>query len=212
MRPVLLSSAYLAPVQYYTKLYGAPYCIEERADHYMKQSYRNRCLIAGPQGALALTIPVVHEGKGRTVTGEIRISSHGNWKHLHWQALVSAYENSPYFEEYAEDFRKVYEEPYERLCDLNAAFRDTICGLLDLHPDIRLTASYADPAQTGADDFRESIHPKRGYEGDEAFRPVPYYQVFSERNGFLPNLSMVDLLFNMGPESRLVLRDSIVRR
>ncbi|MDO4930277.1 MAG: WbqC family protein [Bacteroidales bacterium] len=210
MRPVLLTSAYLAPVQYFTKLYAAPYVVEERCDHYVKQTYRNRCVIAGPDGSLPLTIPIEHGDVLKPATRDIRISDHGNWRHLHWTALVSAYDNSPYFAYYADDFAPFYERPYKYLVDFNEGLRALICDLLDLHPDVRPTSAYADAAALGVDDLRETIRPKTGYAADVHFSPAPYYQVFRERHGFLPNLSMADLLFNMGPESRLILKKSVV--
>lgn len=209
MNAVLLTSAYLAPVQYYTKLYAAPRILEERYDHYVKQTYRNRCIIAGPNGTQALSLPIEHTELEKPCTRDIRLSDHGKWQHLHWNALVSSYDNSPYFEYYADDFRPFYEKKYDYLVDFNEGLRETVCNLLDLHPHIELTASYIKPDTLDADDFRETIRPKVDYTSDSSFRAVPYYQVFSQKHGFLPNLSILDLLFNMGPESRLVLRDSI---
>lgn len=207
MNPVILTSAYLPPVQYFTKLYAAPYVIEERCEHYVKQTYRNRCIIAGANGPLALTVPVEHDGSVRPLTRDVRISDHGNWRHLHRTALMSAYDNSPFFPYYADDFMPLYERRFKYLVDFNAALCGLICDLLDLHPDIRPTTAYASPSE-GVDDLRETIRPKVPFETDVHFHPVPYYQVFRERHGFLPNLSMVDLLFNMGPEARIVLRNS----
>ncbi len=209
MKPVILSSAYLAPVQYFTKLYAAPFVIEERHDHYVKQTYRNRCLIATPSGPLALTVPVERTGGEKTLMRDVRISDHGNWRHLHWNALVSAYEGSPFFEYYADDFRPFYERRFTFLVDFNEALRETVCSLLDLTPDVRLSSAYVDAAQTEAADFRNLISPKVSFASDAGFTPAPYYQVFSARTGFLPNLSILDLLFNMGNESRLVLRRSV---
>ena len=207
MKEVLLTSAYLAPVQYYTKLFAADCVTGERHDHYVKQTYRNRCVIAGPSGPLALTIPVEGSTSPHRATCDVRISDHGNWRHQHWTALVSAYESSPFFEFYADDLRPHYERRYDYLVDFNEALQRTMCDLLDLCPHIRLTERYVEAPAPGVADFRERIRPKLPYADDETFAPVPYYQVFAQRLGFLPNLSIVDLLFNMGPEARLVLRD-----
>ena len=239
---VLLTSAYLAPVQYYTKIYVADCVVEERHDHYVKQTYRNRCVIAGPDGPLPLTVPVESRPSPHTPTCDVRISDHGNWRHLHWQALTSAYESSPYFEYYADDFRPFYERRFDFLVDFNDGLRRTVCALLGLETPVIPTEAYLDAsAGTGrltemtsrliensgrlteftgrltggaatasgfvVTDLRESIRPKQPYGTDPAFSAVPYYQVFAQRQGFLPNLSIVDLLFNMGPEARLVLRD-----
>ena len=184
-----LSTAYLGPVQQYAKLAQYDTIYMEREENYIKQTYRNRCVLAAANGPLTLSVPIVKPDDLKCPTKEIRISDHGNWRHLHWNALVSAYNMSPFFEYYADDFA-----------------RQLICELIDLQPQVRYTDSYQ---PTVSHDFRESIRPRHP-EPDATFRPVPYYQVFQAKFGFLPNLSIVDLLFNMGPESLLVLRQSIV--
>lgn len=210
-RTVILSSAYLAPVQYYAHLYAALHAVEDRGEHYVKQTYRNRCLIATPTGAQALTVPVVREGGNHIAMRDVRISSHGAWQHLHWNALVSAYDNSPYFEYYADDFRPLYEKPFTFLVDFNEALRNTVLSLLSLDKPVAASKDYVDASTLpGSIDLRSVISPKQSPSTDTLFRPVPYYQVFAQRTGFLPNLSIVDLLFNLGPESRMILRQGIV--
>ena len=157
-------------------------------------------------GLLALSIPIVKPDTLKCPTKDIRISDHGNWRHLHWNALVSAYNMSPFFEYYEEDFAPFYEKKYEFLFDYNEELRQLICRLLDLHPNVIYTEEYQSEVPN---DFREIIRPKHEGE-DPSFSPKPYYQVFQGKHGFLPNMSIVDLLFNMGPEGLLVLRDSIV--
>ncbi len=208
---IYLSSAYLAPVQYYTKLYAYPHVYVERYDHYMKQTYRNRCVIASADGSLALTIPTERTDALKCLMKDVRISDHGKWCHLHWTAIESAYKTSPYFDYYQDDFRPFYEKKYEFLYDFNQQLCALICDLIDVHPDIHPTTDYKQSFFAGEHDFREIIHPKKEYQADKEFEPKTYYQVFDIRHGFLPNLSIIDLLFNMGPESLLVLRDSIRR-
>ena len=210
MNPVLLTSAYLPPVQYFSKLYASPCIYLETYEHYVKQTYRNRALIAGPNGVQALTIPVEHEYSKRPATRDIRLSDHGNWQHLHRNALQSAYEGSPYFEYYADDILSIYDREHRFLVDFNADFLHTICDLLNLKPNLLQTEVYADAQALGAEDFREAIRPKISHSIDKTFRSVEYYQVFRQKHGFLENLSIIDLLFNMGPESRLILRDSVI--
>lgn len=196
-----LSTAYLGPIQQYTKMVRYPEVRIETAENYIKQTYRNRCVIAAANGPLALSVPIVKPDTLKCLTKDIRISDHGHWRHLHWNALVSAYNMSPFFEYYADDFAPFYEKKYTFLLDFNEELRRMICELLDLHPHIVYTERYEPEV---ANDFREAIRPK--HEGDDPdFHPRPYYQVFRERFGFLPNLSIVDLLFNMGPESELYL-------
>lgn len=112
MASVLLSSFYLAPIQYYSKLFRSERAYIEIHDTYQKQSYRNRCLIAGANGILPLSIPVEKPEAGKDKMKDVRISDHGNWRHLHWNALVSAYNSSPFFEYYGDDFRRFYEKKY----------------------------------------------------------------------------------------------------
>ena len=154
-------------------------------------------------------MPVEHGGVAKPTTGEVRVSEHGNWRHLHWNALVSAYEKSPYFFYYADEFRPFYEQRFDRLVELNGAIVAKVCELLDLRPKIILAENYHQSAD-GEQDLRELIRPKTDFRFDADFTPSEYYQVFRQKLGFLPNLSIADLLFNMGPESRLVLKRSIV--
>ena len=225
MTTALLSSTYFGPVQWYQKLCRYDRCLIERHDSYAKQTYRNRCLIATTNGVQALTVPVVHSSQCIvhssqcivhssqftvqsspnyelcTMNYEL-ISDHGNWRRLHWQALQSAYGDSPFFEYYEDDLRPFFTERWELLYDFNEAIRRKMCELLDIHPSVAFTTEYLkkpeDPA--ALHDFREAIRPKRPAP-DPDFRPRPYYQVYREKHGFLPNLSILDLLLNMGPES-----------
>lgn len=209
-KAVLLSSAYWAPVQYYTKLLAYRKVWVEVHEHYVKQTFRNRCIIASPNGTQSLTVPIVKQDSDKCPIKDIRISDHGNWRHLHWNALESAYRNTPFFEYYADDFLPFYTTKWEFLIDFNEAIRRKVCELIDLAPDVSQTPSFGmTDGCMPCDDFRMSISPKAVHGADAGFSPVPYYQVFREKHGFLPNLSVADLLFNMGPESILVLQASL---
>ena len=202
---VYLSSAYLAPVEYYTKLLAYDHIYIEQYDHYTKQTYRNRCTIAAPDGELALSIPTVKPDTPKCPMRDIRISDHGNWRHLHWNAIESAYNHTPFFEYYKDDFRPFYEKKYEFLFDFNEELRMLICQLLDIQPQIQYTTSFEADVEN---DFRW-ISPKQDI-ADPSFLLKPYYQVFQDKHGFIPNLSIIDLLFNTGNEGILILRDSFV--
>ena len=141
------------------------------------------------------------------------LSDHGNWRHLHWQALQSAYGDSPFFEYYEDDLRPFFtEHRWELLLDFNEAIRQKMCELLDIQPNVEYTKEFLSPdaklsasvqradAATELHDFRFAIQPKHPLP-DADFVARPYYQVFAGKHGFLPNLSILDLLFNMGPES-----------
>lgn len=195
----LLSTTYFGPVQWYQKLHRYGLCLLEQHDHFIKQTYRNRCVIATESGTQALTVPTEHADDKQEMR-DVRISDHGNWRHLHWNALLSAYGESPFFEFYADDLRPFFERRWTYLFDFNLAITRKMCELLDIRPDIRLTDHYLPASTEGTADYREAIRPKHPLP-DASFTPQPYYQVYRQRHGFLPNLSILDLLFNEGNEA-----------
>lgn len=217
----ILSSTYFGPVQWYQKLLRYDRIIIERKEHFIKQTYRNRCVIATTQGTQALTVPVEADGdRTKTLMCDIGVSEHGHWRHLHWQALCTAYNESPFFEYYADDLKDFFENPTtgEGLFNFNLRIVHKMCELLDIDPDIRLSDDYIQPVKVSgneakaitpdgceADDFRETIRPKHPLE-DPSFTVRPYYQVFQQKHSFLPNLSILDLLFNEGNEAVLWLQ------
>ena len=202
---ILSHPLYLAPVPLYTKLYSGTALVIDAQSPFVKQTFRSRAVIATENGTLSLNIPVVHDG-GRTAMRDVRISEHGNWRHQHWNALVSAYRNSPFFEYYADDFAHFYEERDGFLMDFNLRLHNVVCGLLGLEREVTvITEGNIDTAD--ACDLRHIAEPKALKALTK--QPQPYYQVFAQRNGFIPSLSVLDLLFNMGPEGLLVLRDSV---
>ncbi len=207
---IILSSAYHAPIQYYTKfLCNTPVIIEQN-ETYIKQSYRNRCLINTADGAMPLSVPVVFSASERTKMKDVGISEHDNWQHTHWNAIVSAYNSSPFFEYYRDDYEKFYTSKFDNLLDFNNELLRLTLSLLKIDiPEIRYSENYIDHLSDDDLDYRELIHPKKGWQMDSSFYPTPYYQTFGDKNGFIPNLSILDLLFNMGNESLLVLLSSI---
>lgn len=194
---VLLSTTYFGPVQWYQKLYRSDEVQIERYESFLKQTYRNRCLIATTQGVQALTVPVEHHNS--QLIKDLRISDHGNWRHLHWNALQSAYGESPFFEYYQDDIRPFFEKRWTFLLDFNEEIREKMCELIDIRPKVSFSSEFS--MECGEfTDYRNTITPKHP-EPDPDFSPKPYYQVYGQKHGFLPNLSVLDLLFNMGPES-----------
>lgn len=200
----LLASTYFGPVQWYQKLNQSDCCLIERHDHFVKQTYRNRCVIATTSGLQVLTVPIERYEGAHCEMRDIRISDHGSWRHLHWNALQSAYGESPFFEFYADDLRPFFERRWELLFDFNTAITRKMCELLDIHPQIVFTEAYASAEEEGVTDFRDAIRPKHPLP-DDGFRPRRYYQVYEQKHGFQPNLSILDLLFNEGPEAVLYL-------
>lgn len=221
---VILTSTYFGPVQWYQKLVRHDRTLIERYDSFVKQTYRNRCVIATANGLQALTVPVERSTAAGNTSGnglmkDMRISDHGNWRHLHWNALQSAYGESPFFEYYADDIRPFFERRWTFLYDFNLEICHKMCQLLDIQPYIQPTDHftpicteppyiiYGDDGTPAATDYREAIRPKHPLH-DSAFTPRSYYQVYARRHGFMPNLSILDLLFNMGNESILWLYPS----
>lgn len=217
MSEALLSSAYFGPVQWYQKLNRYDKVRVEAYDSFIKQTYRNRCVIATANGLQALTVPVERTADGqrpdeqgqvsKCLMKDVRISNHGNWRHIHWNALMSAYGESPFFEYYADDIRPFFEKEWTFLYDFNAEICAKMCELIDIEPHVEPTAGYmfSDEAEgMGIDDYRDAIRPKHSMP-DPMFAPRRYYQVYEQRHGFQPNLSILDLLFNMGTESVLYL-------
>ena len=161
-KEIILSSAYLAPVEYYTKLYAYDKIYVERFDHYMKQTYRNRCVIASASGPLALTIPTEKSEDLKCLMKDVRISDHGNWRHVHWNAFVAGYKHSPFFDYYADEFHAFFERKYEFLYDFNMELCRWVCEQIDLQPCMMPTDDY-DAEPENIEDFRERIHPKKPY-------------------------------------------------
>jgi len=200
MTTSLLSSAYCAPIQWFQKLNRYDDVVIEQHDNFLKQTFRNRCVIATANGTQTLTIPVEKSDGDKCLMRDIRISDHGNWRRLHWNALATAYGDSPFFDYYVDDLRPFYEQRFAFLLDFNMQMTAKLCELLDITPNISLSEEYVKDVESGVDDFRDAIRPKHPIP-DADFIPKPYYQVYAQRHGFIPNLSILDLLFNMGNEA-----------
>lgn len=205
---IYLSTAYLAPIAYYSKLLKGDVFIEQH-ENYIKQTYRNRCTILSANGPMSLSIPIESAGGKKMLIRDIRIADHGNWRHLHWNALVSAYNSTPFFEYYQDDLKPFYERDYKFLFDFNEELRNLICQLIDIEvSDVNYTNSFQ--VDVEGEDYRSIISPKADKKlVDSYFESIPYYQVFDQRFGFTENLSILDLLFNMGNESLIILNKSI---
>ena len=232
----LLSSTYFGPIQWYQKLNRYDECLIERHESFIKQTYRNRMLIPTTNGPLSLTIPTNHNTS--LAMKDIRISDHANWRHVHWNALLSAYGESPFFEYYQDDIRPFYEKKYEFLFDFNMEITEKMIELLDIRPKISVTNEYIQSEELKVKseefnglanhkvqssnlkvqskevqskevqskevqsivDFREAIRPKKPLP-DAEFESRRYYQVYEQKFGFQPNMSILDLLFNEGNEA-----------
>ena len=201
----VLSSAYCPPVEYFMAAAATGKILIETHESYIKQTYRNRCNIVSSLGVQPLTVPV-EKPAGSNAMKDMRISEHGNWRHLHLNAIDSAYGNSPFHEYYRDDFLPFYENRYENLVEYNTLLLEKVCELMDIPFNIEFSSSFIDPRLcSDFDDYRPFMTSKKAdFDMPELIVPKTYYQVFSGRHGFLGNMSCIDLLFNMGPESCLV--------
>lgn len=193
----ILPTAYLAPIQYYSKLIQYPNCIVEHYEHFTKQTYRSRCDMYSPNGSITLSVPLVKRSHRQAVK-DLKISYDHDWQILHWRTIESGYRRSPFFEYFEDDFYPFYhDKKFDFLIDLNEALQQEILVLLKRKKKYSFTTEYF-KTYSDADDFRNIISPKQSLDADKSFEPKVYAQVFETRHGFLPNLSIIDLLFNQG--------------
>lgn len=192
----ILPLAYLPSVEYFTHLLRGG-CVVDLGEHFVKRSERNRTRILAADGVMELTVHVRNANRPRQPMRDMRLDYSKRWQHQHWGALVASYKSSPYFDFYAEQLEPFYRRQWEFLADYNLSLLDTVCSLAKV-PMPALSENYVDAAAGDLD-----LRPKRR-EGP-GFVAEPYFQVFSERMPFAPNLSFADLLFAEGPASVSVL-------
>lgn len=217
----VLSTAYLPPVEYFAAIanWAASQVLIEACEIFQKQSYRSRCYIYSANGPLVLNVPVRRGGPDFThklPIREIEVDYDEAWIPLHKRALEAAYMNSPFFEFYKDDLFKILDSKEKYLFDLNLRLLEYLLQMTGIKANIKLTTDYvADYAKESAAvrdtnimapvaaDFRNSIHPKSKQPSllKQLQMEKPYWQVFSSKQGFIPNLSIVDLLFNEGPNA-----------
>ncbi len=188
----------------------------EACENYQKQSYRNRCRFYGADGIQTLSFPIIHEGgTHKQPISEIKVDYRKSWIQQHQKAIVSAYRTSAYFEYYQDELFEIMDSRPERLFDLNLAITRFFIEKTGIAVDLRKTDDFfrdgniicEDGTSILCDDLRESIHPKKS---DTILKDLglekPYFQVFAQKHGFISDLSVMDLLFNEGPDSILYLK------
>ena len=189
----------------------------EACENYQKQSYRNRCRFYAADGVQALTFPIIHEGGTHKLPiSEIKVDYSTPWLQQHKRAIISAYRTSAYFEYYQDELFAILDSKPERLLELNQAITRFFVDKTGLKVDLRLTDSFSkdgsfilkDGEKLLCDDLREVIHPKRANTVlHDLGLEKPYFQVFAPKYGFKSELSIMDLLFNEGPDSILYLKN-----
>ncbi len=209
MTKTLLLPACFGPVQYFACLYNMPAIIEKHAN-YTRQTYRNRYVIMGPNGPITLSVPIEKDPRQKVPDKDVKIAYHTPWQKIHWRSLVSAYNSSPYFQYYRDEIETFIFEKHTYLFEFDVKSTELVTELLGFEPDISVTDEYMMDPNNNIIDMRDIIHPKRDIDKETSiFKIHPYKQVFDDRHGFVPHLSMLDLLFNKGPESQFILDQSI---
>lgn len=205
--PLLTELPYIGTLSFHALVLRHTPIYIEVCENFQKATYRNRAHIAGPNGLERLSIPI-EEGRGlRCPISEVRISYAQPWPKLHWSAIVAAYGRSPYFEFYQHDLKLLYDSPGDLLFGFNMRIMETTWRLLGLKPDVQYTADYYKPAPVGWVDVRGLLHPNPDKnQADTLVNEVEYYQVFNDRQGYLPDMCAWDLLFNEGPNATNILK------
>lgn len=193
----VLPSVYFGNILYFRILSQSDAIVLDVAEHFEKQTFRNRCEIMAANGSLDLIVPVKKDIQPKRVMKDVRISNQENWQRQHWRSLQSAYKAAPYFEFYEHHLQVVFEKRYEFLVDLNMDCLRLCAQFLELDVDAELASEYF-PEYPNTKDYRSSFDPKIK-SGENNF--TTYTQVFETKHGFVANKSILDLLFNTGPEA-----------
>jgi hypothetical protein len=201
----LIELHYLPSIPYFSSLYGVKKIILEKYEHFVKQSYRNRCHILTAQGVERLVLPLTSKS-GKVLITEVRIDYSQKWLNNHWRTLESAYRSSPFFEFYADDLHKILFNRHTFLYDLNFELLTICLKWLKLDVTLQESMAYEKIPEDGVFDMRNVIHPKKPEHYARYFQPAPYPQVFG--NKFAEGLSLIDLVFCEGPNSNRVVASS----
>lgn len=203
MHTTLFSTAYFPPIEYFIHICQSEKIVIEQYENYLKQSYRNRYCIIGANGRIDLSIPVNKTTGNHTLIKDITIDYSTLWTNIHWRTLESNYNKSPFFIYYKDDIQLFYNKNFTTLLEYNTEILKVILKFLKLPKEIILTKDYDKSPKI--EDLRYSMHPKKS---SAMFFPE-YMQVFSDKFGFTANLSILDLLFNLGPDSLAYLQQTI---
>ena len=214
---LLVDIQYFPSIIFYKTSYKYSHILIEQCESYQKMSFRNRCRIAGAEGVVDLSIPIAGGRDQKTIMKEVRIAAGRSWQAQHWKTIVSCYSRSPWFDHYRDGLQKLFEEPVEWLMDWDLRCLEWSLRALGMDRPILLTDGYEkayDPEEVA--DWRGRLVPKalkewevpgdgagrqEGAAGREVEGVARYRQVFEERIGFMPNLSILDLLFCEGKEA-----------
>lgn len=192
-----LQTAYFGNIQYFSKFIEFENINIEIFDNFQKQTFRNRCEIYSANGKLSLTVPVIKNHNLKTLTKDILIDYTENWQKNHFKSIESSYRSTPYYQYYIDDFLKIFNNKFKFLLDLNNQITETVLKVLNIEKSLSHTKEYSELYEN---DFRQTISPK--YKSTTIVNSPSYYQVFEHKHGFIQNLSIIDLIFNEGTDSK----------
>ena len=192
----LVHPTYMPNIGHFSAMLQAKNLVFEVCDNYQKQTFRNRCAIYGPNGTLALTVPVSYTQKDRQLYKDVKIYNAEDWQGQHLKSLQTAYNMSPFFEFYEDELMPLFTQQYDFILDYNLKCLEVLCECLQVGLEFSFSKKFEiNPENTM--DFRGLVNPK----SKTALQFETYTQVFTEKHGFIENLSILDLLFNEGPNS-----------
>ena len=212
---LIIEVQYFPPIEYFKQLFQFPHVVIEAHENYQKGSYRNRCHIANSTGIQVLSVPLRKGKNAKQPIREVAIAYDMDWQKQHWQSLQTAYGSAPFWEHYAPQLEPFFLKRWDYLFDLNMAILETFLKILKLKNtvtvsfstdyEMNFTAKEIIDTPSGARqervDLRNKILPnKTNFQGEK------YAQLFQERTGFLPNLSILDLIFCTGPQALTVIK------
>ena len=198
---LIIESQSFYPVIFYKNSSRFSYILFEQYESYQKMSFRNRFMIAGANGIISLTVPLENGREQKRLMKDVRISNVQGWQKQHWKTIASCYNKSPWFEFYQDELNELYAKPFSFLLDWNLACFEWTISKLNMPISYSLSDSFVKKYDEDFDDWRNKILPKNYAE----FNGIKYRQVFEERTGFLPNLSILDLLFCEGKNAKELL-------
>ncbi len=198
MKSLLIDLHYLPSLEYFCALQQFDQIILEKHEHFVKQSYRNRCYLNSAQGPEMLIVPLTDK-HGKVSIKDVRIDYSIKWQNNHWRTIESAYRKAPYYEYYSDDLKKIIYHNHTYIFDLNLDLLSFCLKCIRHTPELSVTVSYDKIVNESFSDLRSVIQPKIPHSVRPIYQAVSYMQVFG--NQFVPNLSVIDLLFCEGPRA-----------
>jgi hypothetical protein len=206
IKSLIIENQYFGCVNYYSNLFSVSNILIEQCESYQKAGFRNRCIIAGANGLINLTVPLENGREQKKLIKEVKISNRDNWQQQHWRSIFSCYGNSPFFEFYRDWLELFYKKEFLWLFDMNLEVLFWIKKVLAIPGDISLSESFVNNYTANIADIRNQWQPKN-FQQKEA--SIKYVQVFEDKIGFRSNLSILDILFCEGPRASQLLKEGI---